>query len=397
MASLNEVNSILSTLRVEADPNLAPLFYQFEEYYSEKLWHQLTTSLETFFNDPKSSNLRLRVYSNFVTNFVDKINQLNVVQFLLLSLKGHDNNDESLDYLTDLYASFKNIDEKKKRNDGLRDHKYGCLLISIEKARILLFKNNLVEARDILDEMEDVLEKEDFAPLEVTNAFYSVSAEYYKAKNDFNTFYYTSLLYLSTLPPTEQEINENNIEQRKQLAYNLSIAALLGDKIYNFGELLQHPIFSVLRNDSQYEWLFHLLNALSEGNFNEFDKYVKMQIPKIPILAEHDSFLRQKICLMALVESVFSKSVRILTFEDIAQATHLEVDNVEHLIMKAISLGLLKGVINQVDQTVNITWVQPRIISGDQITKMRDRLVEWDEQVTALGESMEKKGSPLWV
>ncbi|CCH60668.1 hypothetical protein TBLA_0D01600 [Henningerozyma blattae CBS 6284] len=397
MSSLNEISTILSTLRMESDPELAPLFYQFEEFYTQKLYHQLTQSLDIFFQDPKSAPLRLRVYDTFVSKFVDKINQLSVVEFLLLALKNHHNNDESLKYLTLLDENFKAIDEKKQRNDGLKNHKSGSLLISIEKARIYLFKNEPMKARDLLDELEQVLDKQDTTPLRVTNAFYSVNADYYKRKNDFNTFYYTSLLYLSSLPPNEQEITDVNINERKELAYDLSVAALLGDRIYNFGELLQHPIISVLKNDSHYEWLFHLLNALSVGDFNKFDNYIKVQISNIPILAENESFLRQKICLMALVESVFAKNIRTLSFDDISKATHLEFDNVEHLIMKAISLGLLKGIIDQVNQLVSITWVQPRIISGDQITKMKDRLVEWDEQVTILAKKIDAKGKPLWV
>jgi hypothetical protein len=32
----------------------------------------------------------------------------------------------------------------------------------------------------------------------------------------------------------------------QDLAFDLSLAALLGDNIYNFGELLAHPIVSIL-------------------------------------------------------------------------------------------------------------------------------------------------------
>ncbi len=36
------------------------------------------------------------------------------------------------------------------------------------------------------------------------------------------------------------------------LAFDMGLAALLGDTIYNFGELLAHPIFAEL-TDSEYE------------------------------------------------------------------------------------------------------------------------------------------------
>lgn len=396
MPSNAEVSSTLNKLRGEADPDLAPLFYEFEQLYQEKLWHQLTERLKVFFEDPRSSNLRLTTYANFVTTFYDRINQLSVVEFLLQSLKNYDDHDQSLKYLTELEQSFKTIDEKKQRNDGLKNHEDGCLLIEIETARTYLHKGNLVKSRDLLDDLGRTLDSKDSIPLSVTSAFYSTNAEYYRLKKDFNSFYYTSLLYLSTVDQAEIQ-QQVNLAENRQLAYNLSIAALLGDRIYNFGELLNHPIMDSILTDPTYKWIFDLLNALTVGDFNKFDNLIGVQIPKEPILAEHESFLRQKICLMTLVESVFAKNIRTLSFDDIAQAAHLPKDNVEHLVMRAISLGLLKGSIDQVNELVNISWVQPRIINSAQISRMRDILVDWDAEVTKLGEKIAVHGKSIWV
>lgn len=395
MPTAHEIDTVLSTLRTEVDPELAPLFFEFEDLYEQKLWHQLTERLTVFFEDPKSEPLRLRVYDNFVTKFYDKINQVSAVEFLLLSLKKSEDYDESLKFLTELQSSFKAIDEKKQRNDGLKSHDDGCLLIEAEIARIYLRKNDLVKSRDLLDELEKTLETGDSVPLKVTNAFYSANAEYYRLKKDFNSFYYTSLLYLSTMTP--EKTAGNNLEDNKELAYNLSIAALLGDKIYNFGELLHHPVMASITTNPEYKWLFDLLNALTLGDFNKFDSLIGVQISKVPILAEHESFLRQKICLMTLVESVFAKNIRTLSFHDIATATHLSKDNVEHLVMRAISLNLIKGSIDQVNELVSVTWVQPRIINSDQIARMRDKLVDWDLEVAKLGEKIDAHGKSIWV
>ncbi|QLG72791.1 hypothetical protein HG535_0D05000 [Zygotorulaspora mrakii] len=395
MSGAHQIDTVLSTLRVEADPELESLFYEFEDLYEQKLWHQLTQRLSVFFEDPRSTPLRLRVYDNFVTRFYDKINQLSVVEFLLLSLKDNDDFDESLKFLMDLKESFKKIDEKTQRNNGLKNHDFGCLLIDIEIARIYLFKGELVKSRDSLDDLEKVLDMEDSVPLKITNAFYSTNAEYYGLKKDFNSFYYTSLLNLSTMTTPEQQGRDE--QEMKELAYKLSIAALLGDKIYNFGEILNHPIMNSIVADPQYKWLFDLLNALTSGDFTKFDKLIGVQIPKVPILAENESFLRQKICLVTLVESVFTKDIRALSFEDIASATHLPKDNVEHLVMRAISLNLIKGSIDQVNELVTVTWVQPRIINSEQISRMRDKLVDWNEEVAKLGEKIDAHGKSIWV
>lgn len=53
-------------------------------------------------------------------------------------------------------------------------------------------------------------------------------------------------------------------------AHDLSIAALLGETIYNFGELLQHPIMDSLAG-TPHEWLKNLLFVFNEGNIGKFE------------------------------------------------------------------------------------------------------------------------------
>lgn len=59
-----------------------------------------------------------------------------------------------------------------------------------------------------------------------------------------------------------------------------------------------------------------------------------------PILAQSIAFLRQKICLMALIQTAFSRprdgASRLMTFQQIGEATRLPVYEVEHLLMKAL-------------------------------------------------------------
>lgn len=62
-----------------------------------------------------------------------------------------------------------------------------------------------------------------------------------------------------------------------------------------------------------------------------------------PILQENHPFLRQKICLMALMEAVFKRATnkRTMAFQEIAEETKLPLDEVEHLLMKALRSSLL--------------------------------------------------------
>lgn len=62
-----------------------------------------------------------------------------------------------------------------------------------------------------------------------------------QAKQEFASFYKNALLYLACIDL--QELTET---ERASRAYNLSVAALVSDTIYNFGELLLHPILDSL-------------------------------------------------------------------------------------------------------------------------------------------------------
>ena len=65
-----------------------------------------------------------------------------------------------------------------------------------------------------------------------------------------------------------------------------------------------------------------------------------------------------------------------MTFATISEETKVNLDEIEHLIMKALSLGLLKGQIDQVAEIARINWVQPKVLDMKQIEGMRTRLKE---------------------
>lgn len=170
-------------------------------------------------------------------------------------------------------------------------------------------------------------------------------------------------------------------DDRIQRAHDLAISALLGDTIYNFGELLLHPILASL-DASAHAWLSTLLFSFNSGDLGRFESLIP-HLSSEPILAENQPFLRQKICLMALIESVFRRAStdRTLSFETIAVETRLPRDEVEHLVMKALSLKLIKGTLDQHAQLARITWVQPRVLDKRQIEALQARLNAWCDRV----------------
>lgn len=210
---------------------------------------------------------------------------------------------------------------------------------------------------------------------------------------DFANYYRNALLYLACI-----DLSSLSADERHKRAYYLSVAALVSNSIYNFGELLLHPILDALAKSDDDAWLRELLFTYNRGDLAGYDR-LSDHIAENKLLSEHSIHLRQKIYLASLTEAVFRRPPhdRTMTFSTIAQETKVTPSEIEHLVMKALSLGLLRGTIDQVDQVAHITWVQPKVLDMSQIGNMRQRLLDWDSNINHLGNWIEKAGKDVWA
>lgn len=414
---MSDIDSTLTTIYTKYYPQdsseeIQTLFQSISTSYQNKLWYQLTLQLQKLIQ--VNPELASDLYSQFIlTSTIDKLSPLDIIDFLLATQKHEDFNSNLTD-LKLLLDQFQAKIDSTKENEPKRNiinYNYAILVINLEIAKNQFYLNNLIEGKDILNKFESTYISNnnnnnnsngvDEAPLYIINKFYQVDAVYFELKNDFNSFYTTTLLYLSTLP------NENQVlpEDDSQLPLKMCIAAIKGDRIFNFGELLQHPILkNYLSNppNDKLKYVVDILHTLSQGDFNKFNQLTNTSVSKengLDLDTETLLFLKQKICIMTLIELIFIENLRILSFTQIAEATRLtdNIGDVEHLVMKAISLGLLRGSIDQVNQLVTITWVQPRIINLDQVAKMNQKLIHWDEDVKQLAQRMDQYGESIWV
>nr|ADE77761.1 unknown [Picea sitchensis] len=83
------------------------------------------------------------------------------------------------------------------------------------------------------------------------------------------------------------------------------------------------------------------------------------------------------------MEIIFSRPSedRTVPLSIIADRTKLSIEDVEYLLMKSLSVHLIEGVIDQVDGTVHVSWVQPRVLGIPQIKSLRDKLDNWLQKV----------------
>ena len=131
---------------------------------------------------------------------------------------------------------------------------------------------------------------------------------------------------------------------------------------------MAHPIFQRIKD----EWLGQLLTAVNVGDIATYERVMsenKAAITAQPVLVDAAQTLREKVSILALMMLALGRSARerTLTFADIAKATKLAQDEVELLLMKALSLDLIRGNIDELEQTIAVSWVQPRVLDAAQI------------------------------
>lgn len=56
----------------------------------------------------------------------------------------------------------------------------------------------------------------------------------------------------------------------------------------------------------------------------------------------------------------------------------MEESDVELLVMKSMSLGLIRGTIDEVDRVVHIDWAMPRYLSKSHLQIMHRKMQEWE-------------------
>lgn len=136
---------------------------------------------------------------------------------------------ESVNFLNEITA--------KVDTDGTKDV---YVLALMETAHFKLQLNEYDEVKKAIDESSKILDQFDSVETVIYASFYRVSAEYYKVKAEYAQYYKSALLYLAC-------VNNDDLsdKEKAERAYDLAISALLGEMIYNFGELVSNNFYEI--------------------------------------------------------------------------------------------------------------------------------------------------------
>ncbi|XP_002734515.1 26S proteasome non-ATPase regulatory subunit 13-like [Saccoglossus kowalevskii] len=375
---MKDVSGFLSEQQSSSSPEVAAEWAKLEELYNKKLWHQLTLHLLVFVKNPcfDQGDGLLQLYEHFLSDFEHRINALSLTELVVIIIKQIKDPDESVAFL-------EKIKEKVKANEE------AVILCMTAMAIIKLRTGKLEECKVIVLEAGKLLENIDGVTT-VHSRYYDVTSNCHKLMGSHADYYREALRYLGCI-----NVEDIPSDEQKDRAFNLGLAALLGDGVYNFGELLAHPVLDSLKETDKI-WLVDLLFAFNSGNLERYES-LKPQWKQQPDLAASEMNLRQKISLLCLMEMTFTRPAnhRNLAFDEIAKEARLPVGEVEHLVMKALSLGLVKGSIDEVDKKVHMTWVQPRVLDLQQIAGMQQRLQHWCTDVQNMEMMVEVKAQDI--
>ncbi|KAF6160173.1 hypothetical protein GIB67_016609 [Kingdonia uniflora] len=396
----------------DAHPELAEWLISLADLYDKKLWHQLTLKLEQFVSLPalqtnliskgvqlvgqdgkvsvgdpltrllllhflfQSGEALIQLYHSFITEFETKINLLKLAHFAVIVSRQYSKKDVAIEFLEGVIEKLRAT--KEKRIDE------PIIYTKLQIAAFKLEKEDQKECKKLLDDGKTTLDSMTDIDPSVYASYYWVSSQYHKSRQEFAKFYKSALLYLAYT--TVDSLSETF---KLDLAFDLSLSALLGDNIYNFGELLAHPILRSLLG-TKVEWLYYILQAFNSGDLIRYQELCRVHNAALsaqPALVENERKLLEKINILCLMEIIFSRPSedRTIPLNIIAQCTKLSIEDVEYLLMKSLSVHLIEGIIDQVEGTVYVSWVQPRVLVIPQIKALRNRLDSWLDKVhTAL-------------
>ena len=232
----------------------------------------------------------------------------------------------------------------------------------------------------------------------VYSAHYEASMMYRKQVGPPDAFYNDALMYLSYT-----NVNDIPKEDAYTLATDLSLAALTGEGVFHFGEVVNSVEILQVLEGTPNAWLMELMKCCAQGDVDKFMQVtsqsdVREKIEAQPALMARADTVKEKITLLSLVNLIFERPAneRNLSFDDIAMRCKLsDTGDVEKLVMRALSLGLIRGSMDQVDQLVFVTWVMPRVLDLNQMTALSCRFGEWAVKSSKVADFMNEHATNI--
>ena len=293
----------------------------------------------------------------------------------------------------------------EQQNSNISKSKDAVILSKILRAEQFLTKQKDISAtRTEVDQIKELLNDPIWSHTvsnSVRGSFHLVAADMYLTMGSNDLDFYENLVKFLTYTPLS-EIPPSTVARTTKQA---GVIALINPDINDFGDLLSLQAFNETLSPSTPRWVIDLLRAIHLGDFDRFETAIGahssfLQSTESQLMAQIESSLKRKLRMIALAELAAFKTPeknRRLRFDDIAAHCKVALDQVETLIMSTMATGLIVGVIDEVDSSVIITSVKPRMLDTDRVLLLKSRIESWANRATELLGQMKEVAPELLV
>jgi 26S proteasome regulatory subunit N9 len=363
---------------------------------SQKHFHQLTSVIIAFLDSAPTIVPPVELV-DFYNGFVSKIaNRMNPTQ--LVRIIGKCTSDASVPPTTC-------VGMLEQHASHIAASKDAVILSRILRAQQYLAKQkDLVTTRTEVDQMRELMNDPLWSHTvsnSVRGSFHLVAADMYLAMGSNDLDFYENLVKFLTYTPLAEIPTDVITRTTKQAG----VIALINPDINDFGDLLSLQAFNESSSPSTPQWVIDLLRAIHLGDFKRFDAAIAthsayLQSNESQLMSQIESSLKRKLRMIALAELAAFKTPeknRRLRFADIASECLVAADQVETLIMSTMSTGLIQGVIDEVDESVIVTSVKPRMLDRDRLFLLKSRIENWANRASELLSQMKEVSPELLV
>jgi len=363
----------LTSQKDQGGPKVAERFEKLLDLWKEKLWHQLSLELlEVIKNPPNASQFSLAEFYKCFACHVGKY--MRPLSFTRVAIACNRSDFTTTMTFLEEFPFNNQLDAEAK------------LYVQVERAHVFLVcGEEKVQGKEqclkLLKKSQVTLQKNPNFDDLVHSNYYRVLLQYDKMMKNHTSYYNNAFKYMAY---TKVDITE---EEKIILAKDLAIAGLSSGEIFCLDELLSSPLWESVKKNEQVVIYDDILQTVNIGNIVQFREICqKKTLPKVLSDPNATCVLEKKICVTALMDLVFNLPMdsRTISFEEVSKRCEINLDQVEPMVMHALSKNLVGGLIDQVSQTIHFTHVMPRNLGLQRVKNMTKKMDTWLEKIHAM-------------
>ena len=343
-------------------------------FVETKHWYELGVALYDFLVLEGVEGERLEIFHKFVSQFAQILNPFQLAKIIQVVSEDVTSPSAALEFLKD---SEPLVDENVDARHWIKLQIIGQYVVD----------GDFETALGLLNEVEKEIGQQSHAS--VRSLFYRTVVQMDKARGDFDALYEDGLLYLSASSKVDDLV----------LAYDLCASALCARTVFSFGELASHGILDKLEG-TENSWLRDLILILEKGSHQsiaEFEsKYLGILKTK-PLFVPHLDMISTKVRLCVLQELIFARPFesRVFEFQEVSEACAVPQKQVELLLLRAFSSGLIRGFIDEVDERFVVTWCKPKTLNKERLIHLKEQVDRWIQRVHEQRILLENRAQPV--